>query len=181
MLRMYLWPWIFMILLIIIKLELRWKTMHSIARINHMSCLSTMTADIRSISSFKTTSISIIHCFWLITKNFSLLVCTNRTNHMLLRTNMIRWKILWGINNFGHDKYSNQRSQIRALIPYYENKEKSKDEQKTWEWKYYYENKEKNKDEQKTWEWIYALCFSVYFIQNKELNIYKYCTHSRYS
>jgi len=162
MLRMYLWPWTFMIMLIIIKLELRWKTMPCIARINHMSCLYTMTANIRSISSSKTTSVSIIHCFWLITKKLSLLVCTNRTNHMLLKTNMIRWKILWGINNFGHNKCSNQSSQIRALIPYYE-------------------NKEKNKDEQKTWEWIYALCFSVYFIQNKELNIYKYCTHSRYS
>jgi len=130
MLRMYFWPWTFMILLIIIKLELRWKTMSSIARINHMSCLSTMTTNIRNISSSKTTSVSIIHYFWLITKKLSLLVCTNRANHMLLRTNMIRWKILWGINNFGHDKCSNQSSQIRALIPYYENKEKNKDEQK---------------------------------------------------
>jgi len=127
MLRMYLWPWTFMILLIIItiyfiifKLELRWKTMSSIARINHMSCLFIMTVDIRSILSSKTISISIIHCFWLITKNLSLLLCTNRTNHMLLRTNMIKWiKIWWGINNFGHDKCSNQSSQIRALIPYY--------------------------------------------------------------
>ena len=140
MLIMYLWPWTFMILLIIstvcfmiFKLELRWKTMPSIERINHMSCLSTMTADIRSISSSKTTSISIIHCFWLIIKILSLLVCTNRTNHILLRTYMIRWKILWGINNFGHAKCSNQSSQIRALIPYYENKEKNKDEQRTWE------------------------------------------------
>jgi len=31
-------------------------------------------------------------------------------------------------------------------------------------------------------EYEYMLSvFSVYFIQNKELNIYKYCTHSRYS
>jgi len=127
MLRMYLWPWTLMILLIIItgyfmifQLELRWKIMPSITRINHMSCLSTMTIDIRSILSSKTTSVSIIHCFWLITKNLSLLLCTNRTNHMLLRSNMIRsTKILWGINNFGHDKCSNQSSQIRALIPYY--------------------------------------------------------------
>ena len=152
MLRMYLWPWIFMILSIIItvcfmisKLELRWKTMFSIACINHMSCLSTMTADFRSISSSITTFVSIIHCLWLITKDLSLFLCTERTNHMLLRTNMIRWtKILWGINNFGHDKCNNQSSQIRALIPYYE-------------------NKEKNKDEQKTWEWIYALCFFCIF------------------
>ena len=135
MLRMYLWPWTFMILLIIItvcfmifKLELRWETMPSIARIKNMSCLSTMTADIRSISSSKTTSVSIIHCFWLITKNLSLLVCTNRTNHMLLRTNIIKWKILWGINNFGHGKCSNQSSQIRALIPDYENREINKNE-----------------------------------------------------
>jgi len=76
--------------------------------INHMSCLSTMTADFRSISSSITTSVSIIHCLWLITKNLSLLLCTERTNHLLLRTNIIRWtKILWGINNFGHDKCNN--------------------------------------------------------------------------
>ena len=91
----------------------------SIACINHMSCLSTMTANIISIASSKTNFVSIIHCFWPITKNLSLLLCTNKTNHMLLRTNMIRWtKILWGINNFGHDKCSNQSSQIKALIPF---------------------------------------------------------------
>ena len=133
MLRMYLWPWTFMILLIIIricyitfKLELRWKTMPSITCINCMSCHSTMTTDFGSILSSVTSSASIIHYFWLITKIFSLLLCIERTNHMLLRT-MIRWtKILWVINNFGHDKCSNQSSQIRALIPYYENKEMNK-------------------------------------------------------
>jgi len=138
-------PWTFMIPLIIIiiwfmifKLELRWKTMFSIACINHMSCLSTMTADFRSISSSITTYVNINHCLWLIPKNLSLLLCTERTNHMLLRTNMIRWtKILWGINNFVHDKRINQNSQIRALTPYYKNKEKNKDKQRIWQWKYF--------------------------------------------
>ena len=112
---------------IIFKLELRFKTMFSITCINHMSCLSIMTADFRSILSSITTSVSINHCLWLIIKNLSLLLCTERTNHMLLRTNIIRWtKILWGINNFGHDKCSTQSSQIRALILYYENNEMNK-------------------------------------------------------
>jgi len=89
--------------------------------------LFTMSADFRSISSSITTFVSIIHCLWLITKKLSLFLYTERINHMLLRTNMIRWtKILWGINNFGHDKCSNQSSQIRALITYYENKEMNK-------------------------------------------------------
>jgi len=30
-------------------------------------------------------------------------------------------------------------------------------------------------------EYMLSVFFCVYFIQNKELNIYKYCTHSRYS
>ena len=57
MLRMNFWPWTFMIFLgiitvcfLIFKLELRWKTMFSIACINHMPCLSTVTAAFRSIS-----------------------------------------------------------------------------------------------------------------------------------
>ena len=79
LLRMYFWPWIFMILLVIIiicflifKLELRWKDTLSITYINHMSCLSTMTADFRSILSSITSSTSINHCLELITKNLSL-------------------------------------------------------------------------------------------------------------
>ena len=126
LLRMNFWPWTFMILLVIIticflnfKLELRWKTMFSIAYINHMCCLSTVIADFRTIQPSITSSASINCWLWLITKNLSLLLCTERTNHMLLKTNMVRWtKILWGINNFGHDKCINQSSQIRALIPY---------------------------------------------------------------
>jgi len=58
LLRLYFWLWSLMILLIIIrifilifKLELRWEVMLSIACINSMSCLSTMTANFRSISS----------------------------------------------------------------------------------------------------------------------------------
>jgi len=103
----------------IFKLELRWKIMFSITCINHMSCLSTMTADFRSILSSITTFVTINYCLWLIIKKFSLMLCIERTNHMLLKTNMIRWtKMLWGINNFNHDKCSNQSSQIRALIPY---------------------------------------------------------------
>jgi len=34
------------------------------------------------------------------------------------------------INNFSHDKCSNQSSEIRALTPYYENKEMNKNEQR---------------------------------------------------
>ena len=148
----YLWPWTFMILLVIIiayfmifKLELWWKTMFFIACINHMSCLSTMTTVFGSILSSITIYVSINHFLWLITKKLSLLLCTERTNYMLLRTNMIRWtKILWRINDFGHDKCSNQSSQIRALIPYYE-------------------NKKMNRNEQRIWEWKYSLCFSIYW------------------
>ena len=126
LLRMCFWPWTFIILLVIItvcflifKLELRWKTMFSIACINHMCCLSTMTTDFRSISSSIISFVIMNHCLRLITKNLSLVLCIKRTNHMLLRTNMVRWtKILWRINNFSHDKCSNQSFQIRALIPY---------------------------------------------------------------
>ena len=120
------WPWTFMIMLVIIivrflifKLELRWKTIFLITCINHMPCLSIVTADFRSIHSSITSSTSTNYFLWLITKN--LLLFTEITNHMLLRINMVRWtKILWEISNFGHDKCSNQSSQIKALIPYQE-------------------------------------------------------------
>jgi len=67
---------------LIFKLELKWKIMFSITCINHMSCLSTTTADFRSISSFVTSSVSINHFFWMIIKKLSLLMCTKRTNPM---------------------------------------------------------------------------------------------------
>ena len=92
--------------------------MFSMACINHMPCPPTMTANFRSISFSITSSASINIYLWLIIKNLSLLLYTKRTNHMLLRTNMVRWnKIFWRINNFGHDKCSKHSSQIRALIP----------------------------------------------------------------
>jgi len=91
--------------------------MFSITCINHMPCLSTMTADFRSISSFITFSVSMNHCLGLTTKNWSLVLCTERTNHLLMGTNMVRWtKVLWGINNFNHDKCSNQSSQTYKLL-----------------------------------------------------------------
>ena len=81
LLRTYFWPWTFMILLVtiticflIFKLELRWKTMFSIACINHLPCHSTMTTDFGSISSSVTSSASINICLWLITKHLSLFV-----------------------------------------------------------------------------------------------------------
>ena len=64
-------------------LNLNWGSMLCIACINHMSYFSTMNADFRNIS-FSTSSsfVNINHCFRLITKNLSLLLCIKRTNHI---------------------------------------------------------------------------------------------------
>jgi len=136
-------------MLVNFKLQLRWKTMFSIAYINHMSCLSTMIVDFRNIFSSINSYASNNHCIGLITKNIFVLLYIKRINPIQRWHGSRERSTISAMN-----KYNNQSSKISALIQYYEidiilwNEEMNKNEQYIWEWKYslYFSIKNKSKE-----------------------------------